>query len=85
AFMDWRGFDEDEWWSVRDALKEAREPIETKIFTSDRDFAAISQARQSLANMELVGRAELGRLDFFKLKPRSETGLLVLNPPYGER
>ena len=24
-------------------------------------------------------------MDFFKLKPRSESGLLVLNPPYGER
>ena len=85
AFMDWRGFDEDEWWSVRDALKEAREPVETPIFASDRDFAAISQTRQALANMELAGRAELGRMNFFKLKPRSEPGLLVLNPPYGER
>jgi putative N6-adenine-specific DNA methylase len=85
AFMDWRGFDEDEWWAVRDQLKAQREPVETPLYASDRDFAAISQTRQALANMELAGRAELGRMDFFKLKPRSESGLLVLNPPYGER
>lgn len=85
AFMDWRGFDEDEWWNVRDELSAKREKIESPIFTSDRDFGAISQTRQSLANMELDGRAELGRMDFFKLKPRTDDGILVMNPPYGER
>jgi len=85
AFMHWRGFDEDEWWAVRDELAAAREPVETKIYTSDRDFGAVSRTRQALSNMELDGAAELGRMDFFKLSPRSEEGLLVLNPPYGER
>lgn len=85
AFMDWPGFDEEEWWAVRDSLKAARNQVTTQIFASDRDFAAISQTRQALSNMELDGRAELGRLDFFKLKPRTESGILVLNPPYGDR
>lgn len=85
AFMDWRGFDEEEWWKVRDELSEKREKIVSPIYTSDRDFGAISQTRQSLANMELDGRAELGRMDFFKLKPRTDEGIVVMNPPYGER
>jgi len=85
AFMDWRGYDEEEWWSVRDEFKENRQHVPTQIFGSDRDFSAISQTRQALSNMELDGRAELGRMDFFKLKPRTDHGVLVLNPPYGER
>ena len=85
AFMDWRGYDEDEWWVVRDELKESREPVATKIFASDRDFAAISQTRQALSTMELDEQVQLGRSDFFRLKPETDEGIMVLNPPYGER
>lgn len=85
AFMDWRGFEEDVWWDVRDDLKGECEFNPTPIYTSDRDFGAISQTRSALSNMELDGRAELGRSDFFKITPRTETGIVVLNPPYGER
>jgi putative N6-adenine-specific DNA methylase len=85
AFMDWRGYDDEEWWHVRDEMKAKREKIHTPMFTWDKDFGAISQTRQSLANMELDGITELGRANFFKMKPRTETGVVVLNPPYGER
>jgi putative N6-adenine-specific DNA methylase len=85
AFMFWRGFDEDLWWHVRDEFKARRNPVATRIYSSDRDFGAISKTRTSLSNMELDGAAELGRADFMKLEPRSEEGIVVLNPPYGER
>jgi putative N6-adenine-specific DNA methylase len=35
--------------------------------------------------MEVADHVELGRADFFKLTPRTESGIVVLNPPYGER
>ena len=85
AFMDWRGFDEEVWWDVRDDLKAERQLKESIIYTSDKDFGAVSQTRAALANMELDGRAELGRSDFFKLIPRTDSGIVVINPPYGER
>jgi putative N6-adenine-specific DNA methylase len=85
AFMDWRGFDEEVWWDVRDDLKAERQLKESIIYTSDKDFGAVSQTRAALSNMELDGRAELGRSDFFKLVPRTESGIVVINPPYGER
>ena len=85
AFMDWRGYDDEEWWHVRDEMKEQRNKVDTPMFTWDKDFGAISQTRQALANMELDGITELGRANFFKMKPRTESGVVVLNPPYGER
>lgn len=85
AFMDWRGFDEDIWWDVRDDLKSERQFVESTIHTSDKDYGAVSQTRAALSNMELDGRAELGRSDFFKLIPRDDSGIVVINPPYGER
>ena len=85
AFMDWRGYDDEEWWQVRDEMKEQRNKVHTPMFTWDKDFGAISQTRQALANMELDGITELGRANFFKMQPRTESGVVVLNPPYGER
>ncbi len=85
AFMDWRGFDEEVWWDVRDDLKKERQLKESIIYTSDKDYGAVSQTRAALSNMELDGRAELGRSDFFKLIPRTDSGIVVINPPYGER
>ncbi len=85
AFMQWRGYDEEVFYAVRDELLAARERIPTEIFASDKDFKAISQTRTALMNMEIDDAVELGRSDFFKLVPRSEGGILVMNPPYGER
>jgi putative N6-adenine-specific DNA methylase len=35
--------------------------------------------------MELDEQVQLGRSDFFRLKPETDEGIMVLNPPYGER
>lgn len=85
AFMQWRGYDEEVFYAVRDELLAARKRVPTEIFASDKDFKAISQTRTALMNMEIDDAVELGRSDFFKLEPRTETGMLVMNPPYGER
>jgi putative N6-adenine-specific DNA methylase len=45
----------------------------------------VVQTRAALADMELAGDAEVGRADFFRTEPRTPDGLIVLNPPYGER
>ena len=85
AFMHWRGYDPEAWWAVRDALRSERVEIPTPMFASDRDIRAVVQTRHALADMELAGDAEVGRSDFFRTHPRTDTGLIVLNPPYGER
>lgn len=85
AFMQWRGYDEDVFFAAREELLAARKRIPTEIYASDKDFKAISQTRTSLMNMEIDDAVELGRSDFFKLVPRTDSGMLVMNPPYGER
>jgi putative N6-adenine-specific DNA methylase len=85
AFMQWRGYDPDAWWAVRDQLRQDIVPIPTPMFASDKDMRAVVQTRAALADMELAGDAEVGRADFFRTEPRTPDGLIVLNPPYGER
>lgn len=72
-----------------DAREEARENIrrdrETKIFASDIDPEAVSLAR---SNAKKVGVEEYIRFfvsDVRKLRASDEKGVIICNPPYGER
>lgn len=87
AFHDWPDFDPGSWASVvgsigsRDSTAETRGPI----VLSDRDEVAVAMAQ---ANAERAGVAE--DIEFetrvvAHLKGRSDTGVVVTNPPYGRR
>jgi 23S rRNA (guanine2445-N2)-methyltransferase / 23S rRNA (guanine2069-N7)-methyltransferase len=52
---------------------------------SDRDPRAIRLARQNLQRAGLAGRVGLQVLDLSQVTAPADTGLLVVNPPYGER
>lgn len=85
AFMHWRGYDENLFFQVRDELSNAREVVTTQIFASDRDGQALSQTRAALRAMEITVHVDVNRVDFFKLTPETDSGVIVMNPPYGER
>ncbi|HEX9671737.1 MAG TPA: hypothetical protein VGC93_19870 [Thermoanaerobaculia bacterium] len=51
----------------------------------DRSAEAVRAARANLARAGLAERAEVTHGDAFDLRPPAEPGLVVVNPPYGER
>jgi 23S rRNA G2445 N2-methylase RlmL len=51
----------------------------------DRAAEAVRAAQANLARAGLAERAEVTRGDAFELEPPVEPGLVVVNPPYGER
>ena len=56
-----------------------------RIEGTDRDFRAV---RTALANVEragFTGRVHIEKREFSDSKPSASQGLIVLNPPYGER
>lgn len=55
------------------------------IWGSDRDADAVARARQNLAHAGLDDLVELRCADLLECDPPAETGILVANPPYGER
>jgi putative N6-adenine-specific DNA methylase len=55
------------------------------IWGSDLDDDAVARARQNLAHEGLDDLIELRQADLLTLDPPATEGILVTNPPYGER
>jgi putative N6-adenine-specific DNA methylase len=84
AFERFPGFDRALWAAVRS------EPLPNPgpgiaLLGNDRSSEALRAARANLAAAGLGERANLRRGDAAELSPPPEPGLVVVNPPYGER
>lgn len=81
------------WWNydgglLSDVLEEVRrqsQPIRSKIIARDKDQRSLRQARVNVnfSGMRKFITVEEG--DFFKAEKPSEKGMMIFNPPYGER
>ena len=85
AFMNWSDYDPEVWREVREEAMDAITPIETPIFASDQHPVAVRQTRESLEGADVEDLVSVQQMDFFQLQPQTEHGVMVLNPPYGER
>ncbi|HTT08692.1 MAG TPA: THUMP domain-containing protein [Gammaproteobacteria bacterium] len=89
GFLRWRQFDAALWHGLLREAGERREAGESKlppIHISDADHRAIAAAKQNvkaagLGHRILIKQADLSEL----LCPPTDTGLVLVNPPYGER
>jgi 23S rRNA (guanine2445-N2)-methyltransferase / 23S rRNA (guanine2069-N7)-methyltransferase len=88
GFLKWAQHDPKIWKSlVQEAMdREIQDPEKLpKILGSDRDFQAINAAR---ANVERAGLSDIIKIekrDALEAEATGPKGLIVLNPPYGER
>ncbi len=81
----WRLLTKSQWQAVRDGARENEFDREYSIFASDIDPHAIEIARE---NAKRAGVADIIRFkvsDARKFNLRTERGIIVTNPPYGER
>jgi putative N6-adenine-specific DNA methylase len=86
AFERMRGFDRAAWQAMRRTVA-APPPASPRLFGSDVSEAAIAAARSNLARSGVdPGWVRFRQLDVLHLEAApAETGLLLTNPPYGER
>ena len=83
--MQWPGFGPALWERVREAAREAEFHGDYRLFASDIDPKALDIAR---ANAQRAGVAELirfERADAGAFSRPTARGIIVTNPPYGER
>ena len=89
AFMGWPSFAPQRWAYIKRESEKGLTRIRTPlIFASDQDRAACDTLKKSVRENELDRVIRVASSDFFELPPSSLTdqkGLVVLNPPYGER
>ncbi|MCB9786569.1 MAG: RNA methyltransferase [Deltaproteobacteria bacterium] len=86
GFERWPGHRPERWEALKQAARAAERPVEVAIWGRDHDPAMVTVAR---ANAERAGvggavRFEVGDLASAEA-PRGPAGLLVTNPPWGER
>ncbi|MGH8622041.1 MAG: THUMP domain-containing class I SAM-dependent RNA methyltransferase [Burkholderiales bacterium] len=55
------------------------------IYGSDKSGAAVAMARENLAAAGLADAVELKQMDVLDGRPPAPAGIMVMNPPYGER
>jgi putative N6-adenine-specific DNA methylase len=77
------GFDSSLWEAVR--REKQAEPASPALFGSDTDPEALKAARQNLAAAGVERWATLERADVLERAAPAAAGVLIANPPYGER
>ncbi|MDR2040821.1 MAG: THUMP domain-containing protein, partial [Tannerella sp.] len=84
AFEKWNDFDEELFYEVYNDDSGERD-FAFKCFGSDVSPAAIEMARENVRNARLMKYIELKTLPFQQYIEAPAAGILVTNPPYGER
>ena len=84
--MNWRDFNKSIW---QDLLIEAKNSqlteLKSIIIGSDKDLEVLSQARNNAEKCGVGDKIRFIQTDLSNLEPPAEKGIIICNPPYGER
>lgn len=84
AFEKWKDFNEELFESIFNDDSQERE-FAYKIYGSDISPRAVQMARDNVKSAGVARYVELSVLPFQKYEQAPEKGILITNPPYGER
>ncbi|HIN39339.1 MAG TPA: hypothetical protein EYM84_03605 [Flavobacteriales bacterium] len=85
SFMNWKDYDQDLWKKVSEESKSNMITPEVNIQGGDIAMQSIDLSKMASLDFNLRKAIKLERISFNKHLPSSESGMLILNPPYGER
>lgn len=85
GFMSWHDFEEGTWDKMKQEADDAIRDFDFEIFASDHSAKAVDIARQNIAAAHLSHDINLSKQDMFELVPPEGGGMMLINPPYGER
>ncbi len=85
GFMRWKDFDGQLWDRVRQSASEKIAAFKHQIIGSDISHEAVELAQKNIARAHLSGKINLAVTPFETQHPPSSGGVMVMNPPYGER
>ncbi|MBI2296885.1 MAG: N-6 DNA methylase, partial [Betaproteobacteria bacterium] len=79
-------FDAKKWGALRDRAGARRKcPTSLPIYGSDKSGTVLKLARENLAAAGLTDAVQLKQVDVLEASPPAKAGIVVMNPPYGER
>lgn len=84
-FENWPDHDKDMWEEIKAKADEQIAENEVQIAGSDKSANAVITARRNIRNARLHKDIWVTDKAFEKFTPPAEKGLIITNPPYGER
>lgn len=85
AFMKWKDYSPELWRQVKDEAFDNQRDLEISIIGSDISKRSIQAAEINVRNALMHKDIKLRVSDFRDVKPPEGNGILISNPPYGER
>ena len=85
AAMSWRSIDKKLWELAREEARAAEYNGDYRIVGSDIDPHALELARENAARAGVLDIVRFEKADATEFDRRTENGIIVTNPPYGER
>lgn len=85
GFMNWKNYDEQLFDDIIDEALDEEIDLVGKIIGVDNDGRVMGMSRANIQAAGLTDKIELHKKDFNAFKAPKETGVIVCNPPYGER
>ncbi len=85
GFMRWKDYEPALWESVKSTADEQIMEMEGHILGSDHSAKAVEIARANVRNAHLNHDIQIIKKDMEALVPPEGGGILLINPPYGER
>ncbi|MDT8440508.1 MAG: THUMP domain-containing protein [Desulfuromonadales bacterium] len=86
SFCRWPDFDAAAWQQILDEARTGCRPLaDGQILGADRDRKAVTMARRNAGRLAFADAIDWQTVDFASLRPPQRRGLLICNPPYGER
>jgi len=85
SFMSWPDYDDSLWQKIRREAGEKIESPRVNIVGADISMQAIDIAKQASLEFRLNREIKLSKGAFEKQEPPFKAGMIIMNPPYGER
>ena len=86
GFEKLENFDAGKWSALRDSARARGKPVRAlPIHGSDKSGNAIELARENLRAAGVADAVTLKQMSMLDASPPADSGIMVMNPPYGER
>lgn len=82
---DWPMFEKGIWQELREEAKSKENDKEFRLLGSDKDPKSLKQARINAQKAGVEDLVAFQRLDVSEISSKRKYGVLITNPPYGER
>lgn len=85
GFMRWHNFDEKIYDTIYESSINKIKNDKVEIIANDIDFPTIKKAKTNTKNAKVDDVINCTQESFFDMTPPRQAGVVILNPPYGER